>query len=223
MGTIYIKHNLCHQIKLGRDVELQNTHIVLFKSLRDVKQVSTLSAQSGLASILGDWYRNATSAPYGHLKFDLSPRTDDRIRFYKKQGIHSLKLLYPGPAEKFKIFGRRTRKISPLSECSCPFPTTPKIFSLHLPKRVYHVPLRMYITSSQMKPANYEKTSRDKTSKRSSIALSKKSLRSKEGTFWHPKKRVTTHGSHYSSRHQPLVLIWSSSFSSLVLCTKRSV
>ena len=30
-STIYIKHNLFHQSKLGRDVELQNTHIVLFK------------------------------------------------------------------------------------------------------------------------------------------------------------------------------------------------
>ena len=31
-STIYIKHNFFHQRKLGRDVELQNTHIVLFKS-----------------------------------------------------------------------------------------------------------------------------------------------------------------------------------------------
>ena len=28
LSTIYIKHNLFHQSKLGRDVELQNTHIV---------------------------------------------------------------------------------------------------------------------------------------------------------------------------------------------------
>ena len=34
LSTVYIKHNLFHQNKLGRDVELQNTHIVLFKSLR---------------------------------------------------------------------------------------------------------------------------------------------------------------------------------------------
>ena len=32
LSTIYIKHNLFHQSKLGRDVEIQNTHIVLFKS-----------------------------------------------------------------------------------------------------------------------------------------------------------------------------------------------
>ena len=32
LSTIYIKHNPFHHSKLGRDVELQNTHIVLFKS-----------------------------------------------------------------------------------------------------------------------------------------------------------------------------------------------
>ena len=40
-GTIYIKQNLFHQSKLGSDVELQSTHIVLFKSPRDVHQVAT--------------------------------------------------------------------------------------------------------------------------------------------------------------------------------------
>ena len=45
LSTIYIKHNLFHQSRLGRDVELQNTHIVLFKSPRDVLQKNTLSQQ----------------------------------------------------------------------------------------------------------------------------------------------------------------------------------
>ena len=56
LSRIYIKHNLFHQSKLGRDVELQNTHIVLFKSARDVIQVTTLSTQMGLGSELFDWY-----------------------------------------------------------------------------------------------------------------------------------------------------------------------
>ena len=55
LSTIYIKHNLFHQSKLGKDVELQNTHIVLFKSPRDVMQVTTLSTQLGLGSELVDW------------------------------------------------------------------------------------------------------------------------------------------------------------------------
>ena len=36
VSTIYKKHNLSHQSKLRRDVEVQNTQTVLLKSLRDV-------------------------------------------------------------------------------------------------------------------------------------------------------------------------------------------
>ena len=81
LSKIYIKHNLFHQSKLGRDVELQNTHNVLFKSPRDVMQVTTPSTQLGLGSELVDWYRDATSVPFGHLLIDLAPWTDDRLRF----------------------------------------------------------------------------------------------------------------------------------------------
>ena len=82
----YIKHNLFHQSKPGRDAELQNTHIVLFKSPRDVHQVVKLSVQLGFGSTLVDWYREATSVPFGHLLIDLSPRTDDRSRYCTNSG-----------------------------------------------------------------------------------------------------------------------------------------
>ena len=36
LKTIIVQHNLFHQSKLGRDVELQNKHIVLIKSPRDI-------------------------------------------------------------------------------------------------------------------------------------------------------------------------------------------
>ena len=66
LSTIYIKHNLFHQSKLGRDVESQNTHIVPFKSPCDVMQVTTLSTQLGLGSEPVDWYRDATTFPFGN-------------------------------------------------------------------------------------------------------------------------------------------------------------
>ena len=50
LSTIYIKGNLFNQSKFGPDVELQNTHIILSKSSRDVMQISKLSAQLSLAS-----------------------------------------------------------------------------------------------------------------------------------------------------------------------------
>ena len=81
LSTLYIRHILFHQSKHGRDVELQNTPIVRFKSPCDVMQVTTLNEQLGLGSELVDWYRAATSVPYGRLLIDLSPCTDDRLRY----------------------------------------------------------------------------------------------------------------------------------------------
>ena len=95
LSTIYIKHNLFHQSKLGRDVELQNTHIVLFKSPRDVMQETALGAKLGLGSELVDWYRDATSVPLGYLLIDLSPRTDDRLRYCTNSGFVSSQFNIP--------------------------------------------------------------------------------------------------------------------------------
>ena len=86
LSTIYIRHNLFHQSKLGRDVELQKTHLVLFKSPGGVMQVNTPSAQLGLGSELVDWYREATLLPWGHLMIDLSPRTTDRFCYCTNNG-----------------------------------------------------------------------------------------------------------------------------------------
>ena len=83
---IYIKHNLFHQSRLGRHIELQNTHVVLFKSPRDVLQTYTLSQQLGLGSQLKDLYTKATSIPYGHLHIDLNPKTVDSLRFCRNSG-----------------------------------------------------------------------------------------------------------------------------------------
>ena len=95
LSTIYIEHNLFHQSKLGRDLELQNTYIVLSKSFRDVIQVGMLSAQFGLSSEPVDWYRDATSVPYGLLLVDLSPRTNGRLRYCTKTGSIPSKFYIP--------------------------------------------------------------------------------------------------------------------------------
>ena len=94
-STIDIKHNFFHQSKLGRDVELQNTHIVLFKSPQDVHRVATLSVQLGLGSALLDWYRDATSVHFGHLLIVLSPRADDRLRYCTNSGKIPSKFYVP--------------------------------------------------------------------------------------------------------------------------------
>ena len=58
-------------------------------------QVTTLGAQLGLGSQLVDWHRDATSVPFGHLLVDLSPRTDDRLRYCTNSGSVLSKFYIP--------------------------------------------------------------------------------------------------------------------------------
>ena len=81
LNCVYIKHNLFHKNKTGRDAELQTTHIVLFKSTRDVQQINILGRQLGLGRQLKLWYDDATQEPYGHLMIDLRPSTPDLLRY----------------------------------------------------------------------------------------------------------------------------------------------
>ena len=120
LRTIYIKHNLFHQSKLGKDVEIQNTHIVFFKSPGDVMQRTTLGAQLGLDSELVDWYRDATSVPFGHLLIDLLLRTDDRLRYCTNSGSVPSKFYIPERLKHLSI-GRNlsTLQVFQLLSCTC--------------------------------------------------------------------------------------------------------
>ena len=57
-------------------------------------QVTILGAQLGFGSELVDWYRDATSVPFVHLLVDLSPRTDDRLRYCTNSGSVPSKLYF---------------------------------------------------------------------------------------------------------------------------------
>ena len=95
LSTLYIKQNLFHKSTLGRDIELQITHIALFKSPRVFLQINTLSIQLGLGSSLVDLYRDAMSVLFGHLLIDLSPRRDDRLRYCTNSGKIPSKFYVP--------------------------------------------------------------------------------------------------------------------------------
>ena len=173
LSTIYIKHNLFHQSKLGRDVELQNTHIVLFKSPCDVMQVTTLSTQLGLGSELVDWYRDETSVPFGHLLIDLLPRTEDRLRYCTNNGSIPSKFYSPERLKQSKVLDDEHTKFLYSPSVPIIFPQLQKSFHSVLPKRVYPVSLRMHNTSLQREAAEHKKTSRGKFSKRGLTIVSK--------------------------------------------------
>ena len=135
LSPFYTKHNLFHQSEIGGDVELQNTHIALFKPPLDMMQVSTLSAQPRLVPELVDWYRDATSVPSGHLLIDLSPRTGDWLRFCTNTGFIPSKFRIPNQLKQSKLLNEEHKQ-------NLYSPNVPKIFpqvqksSPVLPKRV---------------------------------------------------------------------------------------
>ena len=221
LSRIYIKHNFFHQSKKGRDVQLQNTHIVLFKSLRDVMQMTTLAAQLGLGTDLVDWYRDATSVPFGHLLIDLSPRTDDRLRYSTNSGSVPLKFCIPDRLKCLRTLDDDHTKSLYSPSVPVAFPQMQRPLSSVLPKKVYPVPMRMHSKSTQRKHANLKKTSREKFSRRSLVTIAtKNNLKAKKKRSV-VRKRIATNSSHYTSRRYSFVVIWNSLFSSQRLCITR--
>ena len=195
LSTIYIKHNLFHQSKLGRDVELQNTHIVLFKSPRDVMQVTTLSTQLGLGSNLVDWY------PFGHLLIDLSPRTDDRLRYCTNSGSVPSKVYIPERLKPLRTLNDEYTKSLYSPSVPIAFPQMQKSLSSVLSKRVYPVFMRMHNKPAQRKLANHKKTSRGKVSRRSLVTIAKKNNLEAKKKRSVVRNRIATNSSNYTSRH----------------------
>ena len=76
-----MKHNLFHQSKWSRTIDLNTTHIILFKSLRDIQQIEYLGKQLNCLQLLKDAYKLATAEPYGHLIIDLDPKTSQGLQF----------------------------------------------------------------------------------------------------------------------------------------------
>ena len=114
LSTIYITHNLFHESNHGRDVELQNTHIVLFKAPCDVMQVRKLSAQIVLESDVTDWNRDATSVSHGHLLIGLLPRTCDRIRYCTNTGSLPSKFYFRTDSKYQHFWTIKTQNLSSL-------------------------------------------------------------------------------------------------------------
>ena len=141
-STIYIRHNSFHQTKLGRDVELQNTHIVLFKSPRDVHQVATLNVELALGSALVDWYRDETSVPFGHLLIDLSPRTDDRLRHCTNSGNIPSKFYVTDNLKPWKYLNDEHTKSLYSPSIPAFFPRMQNSVSENLSKNVYPISQR---------------------------------------------------------------------------------
>ena len=81
LHVIYVKHNLFHQSKWSRTIDLNTTHIILFKSLRDIQQIEYLGKQLNCLQLIKEAYKLATAEPFGHFIIDLDPKTSQGLRF----------------------------------------------------------------------------------------------------------------------------------------------
>ena len=77
-------------------------------------QVTTLSTQLGLVSELVDWYRDATSVPFGLLLIDLSPLTDDRLRYCTNSGSVPSNFYIPERLKHLRTLDDEHTKLSTL-------------------------------------------------------------------------------------------------------------
>ena len=128
-------------------------------------QVTTLGAQLGLGSELVDWYRDATSVPFGHLLILFSPRTDDRLRYCTTTGSIPSKFYIPERLKQSKILDDEHTKSRSSPSVPIAFPQMQKPLSSVLPKRVYLVFMPMHSKSAQRKLASHKKTTRGKMSR----------------------------------------------------------
>ena len=137
-------------------------------------QVTTLSTQLGLGSQLVDWYRDATSVPFGPLLIELSPRTDDRLRYCTNSGSVPSKFYIPERLRQLSTLDDEHTKSLYSPGVPTAFPQMQKPLSSVLPKRVYPVSMRMHSKPTQRKLASHKKTSRGIFSRRSLVTIAKR-------------------------------------------------
>ena len=103
---------------------------------------SLLSQQLGIGSQLKEWYHDATSAPYGHLLIDLTPKTVDLLRYCTISDSFPSKLyLWAGSETKF-LDDEHTKCLY-TSNIWNTFSKTSKVISPLLSKKFHSVPREM--------------------------------------------------------------------------------
>ena len=141
------------------------------------------------------------SVPFGHLLIDLSPRTDDRLRYCTKSGSVPSKFYLPEPLKHLRTLDDEHTKSLYSPSVPIAFPQMQTPLSSVLPKRVYPVSMLMHSKSAQRKLASHKKTSPGKVSRRSLVTIAKKiNLEARKKRSF-VRKRIATNSSLYTSRH----------------------
>ena len=131
---------------------------------------------------------------------DLSPRTDDRLRYCTNSGSVPSKFYIPEQLKHLRTLDDEHTKSLYSPSVPIAFLQMQKPLSSVLPKRVYPVSMRMHSKSAQRKLASHKKTSRGKVSRRSLGTIAEKNNLEANKKRSVVRKRIATIGRHYTSR-----------------------
>ena len=81
LHCIFVTHNLFHQSKWSPTIDLNTTHVILVKSLRNLQQIDHFGRQLKQLDFIREAYRRATTRPPGHVLIDFDPKRSDVLRF----------------------------------------------------------------------------------------------------------------------------------------------
>ena len=79
-NNIYVKYNF-QQNRWSRTFDLNTSHIILFKSPRDIQQLDHLGRQLNVNNFLRNSFELATKHTFGQLLIDLDLRTSNCLRY----------------------------------------------------------------------------------------------------------------------------------------------
>ena len=147
------------------------THIVIFKSPRDVHQVTTLSVQLGLGSTLADWYRDATSVTFGHFLIDFSPRTNDRLRYCTNSGNIPSKFYVPDNLKYSKYLDDDYTNVFYSLSIATLFSRMQNSVSKNLSQRIYPISQRVHRRSAARKLVRRKSKSRAKVERQNTRSV----------------------------------------------------
>ena len=119
INVIHIKHNHYQQSKWSRTIDLNISHIILFKSACDIQQVEFFSKQLILVKFLKHCYQLAAKELFGHLLINLDPKTSDCLRYCSNITEPGLKQMANLESKQLKKYLRNSDRDVILVLCEC--------------------------------------------------------------------------------------------------------
>ena len=116
----------------------------------------------GLGSAPVDWYRDATSLLFVHLLIDMSPRTDDRLRYCTNSGKFPSKFYVPDNLKHLKYLDDEHNKFLNSPNIPTLFPRIQTSVSKNLSKRNYPISQQVHRQPAARKFVKSKKKSRPK-------------------------------------------------------------